>query len=116
MRGGILVATTGDVHRPRSNSPLHFDNRNIWQIHTEKQKASVWRLLPADVLERWPHVCRVKITFTLLTKLLRFHNNECDETHCKLKSIENRRLFEKYPAPPYPLPRGYVTVHFFSQK
>jgi len=29
----------------------------------EKYNASPWRLLPAAMLERWPHVCRVKITF-----------------------------------------------------
>ena len=72
-------------------------------------------MLPADVLERWPHVCRVKITFTLLTKLLRFHNNKCDETHCKLKSIENQRLFEKYPAPPYPSPENMCRSIFFPK-
>jgi len=32
----------------------------------ENLNASAQRLLPADMLERWPQVCRVKITFTLL--------------------------------------------------
>jgi len=29
-------------------------------------RLSGWCLLPADMHERWPHACRVKITFTLL--------------------------------------------------
>ena len=33
----------------------------------ENKNASAWRLLPADTHERWPHVCRIKIMFTLLT-------------------------------------------------
>jgi len=36
MRGGILFASIEVVHRPRSDSPLHFDIRNIWQIRTQK--------------------------------------------------------------------------------
>ena len=32
----------------------------------EKQKASAWRALPADLLELWPHVRLVQITFGLL--------------------------------------------------
>jgi len=31
----------------------------------EKLNCNARRLLLADVLERWPHVCRVKITFRL---------------------------------------------------
>jgi len=36
VRGGILFASTEVVHRPRSNSSLHFDIRNIWQICMRK--------------------------------------------------------------------------------
>ena len=54
------------VQRPRSKSLPNFDIENIWQIRSEKSFSSARRLLPADMLERWPHVCCVKITFTLL--------------------------------------------------
>jgi len=53
------------VHRPRSVSPLLFDPRNIWQIRTENSNANARRLLPAVLLERWSHVCCVKITLAL---------------------------------------------------
>jgi len=36
LRSGILSASLDVVHRPRSNSPLYFDIRNMQQIHTEK--------------------------------------------------------------------------------
>jgi len=83
------------VHR--SQSPLHFDFRNIQQIRSKKEFPSAWRLLygtkfsmkcvvnwiplrirvrlkntrgkcllSAALLERWPQVCHVKITFTKL--------------------------------------------------
>jgi len=43
-------------------------SQNIDQIRMEKQKASARRLPPAVLFERWPQVCRVKITFiSLLT-------------------------------------------------
>jgi len=51
---------------PRSQSSLHFDIRNIQQIRPEKQFPIARRLLSAALLERWPHVCRVKIMFTKL--------------------------------------------------
>jgi len=37
-----------------------------YSIREEKQNASVRRLLAAAMPERWPQVCRVKITFELL--------------------------------------------------
>jgi len=65
LRSGSLFASTQKVQRPTSQFPLHFDIRNKWQIRLGKQFCSARRLLPADMLERWPQVCRVKITFTL---------------------------------------------------
>jgi len=61
-----MLASPEVVHRPRSDPPLHFDIRNLWQTRTQKYNTSSWRLLPVDMLERWPQVCRIKITFTLL--------------------------------------------------
>jgi len=65
LRSGILFTSFKVVHRPRSVSPLHFDSQHIPQSY-RKNNASARRLLLAALLERWPHVCRVKITFTLL--------------------------------------------------
>ena len=53
------------MHRPRSQSPLHLCIRNI-QIRSDKSFSSARRLLPSDMIERWRHVCCIKITFTLL--------------------------------------------------
>ena len=36
LRSGILFASTEVMHRPRSDSSLHFDMRNIWQVRTGK--------------------------------------------------------------------------------
>ena len=84
-----------------TQAPLHIDIRNIWQSCAQTWNASARRLLPTDMLERWPHVCSVKITFTLLLKkLFCFHNNEFNEMPCKLDSTENSHSFEKYPTPP----------------
>jgi len=52
----------------RSGFPLYSDIRNIYQICTDKLFPSARRLLPADMLEHWLQVCRVKITFRLLLK------------------------------------------------
>jgi len=58
-------------------------------------------LLPAAMPEHCPHVCCVKIMFgLLLTKFVRFHNDEFDEMPCKLDSTENPRSIEKYPTLP----------------
>ena len=58
------IGCTSKVQGLRSQSP--HDIRNMWQMCSYKQFSSARRLLPADMLERWPHVCRVKITFPLL--------------------------------------------------
>jgi len=39
LRNGSLFASKKIVHRPRSQSPLHFDIRNIYQLHSEKSRA-----------------------------------------------------------------------------
>ena len=90
MRGGIMFASTEVEHRPRSNSPLHSDIENIWQIRTPKSNhdASTQRLLPADIFEtrRWPQVCRFKITFALLLKncFVSTRTNLMNLKHCLL--------------------------------
>jgi len=63
----LFYASTLKLHRPRSQSRLHFDMGNPWQIHLEKYFTSTRRLLPADMLERWPQICRVRLPFILLT-------------------------------------------------
>jgi len=61
----VAFFCTEVVYRPRS--PLHFDIENMWQTRTETWNYMPYQpLLPADMLERWPHVWRVKITFTFL--------------------------------------------------
>ena len=54
------------MHRPRFHFPLHFDTENILQISAGKWNANARRLLPAAMPERWPQVCRIKISFWLL--------------------------------------------------
>ena len=71
-------ATTQKVHQPRSQSPLHFNIKNIQQLRSEQSFSSARRLLSAALLEHWLQVCRVKITFIkfyrrILSKI-RFHN------------------------------------------
>jgi len=56
----ILFTSTNVVHRPGSDSILHFYVKNTCQIRKEKWKASIHHLLPADILECGPHVCRVR--------------------------------------------------------
>jgi len=45
---------------------LNFEIWKIWQNCSLNQFSSARRLHPADMLERWPQVCRVKIMFTKL--------------------------------------------------
>jgi len=66
LRSGSLLASTQKVHRLKSQFLLHFDIESTWQIRSSKSFSSTWCLLPAALLERWPHVCRIKITFTVL--------------------------------------------------
>jgi len=62
-RSGILFASPEAVHRPRSSLPLHFHITNIQQIHMEKYNADSRFLLRSALLECWPHVSSVYITF-----------------------------------------------------
>jgi len=64
LRCGSPNASIEVVHRPRSQSPLHFDIGNIQQIRSGKLFPSAQRLLSAALLENWLQVCRFKITFT----------------------------------------------------
>jgi len=66
-RKGPPFASTQNVHRPESQSPLHFDTsgRN-GKFACNSKISSARRLLPADTIEFWPHVCRVETTFRLL--------------------------------------------------
>jgi len=62
---------------------------------------SAGRLLPAGMLERWPHVCHVKIMFGLLpTCCFVSTQNEFDELEmpCKINSTQilNPHLFKEY--------------------
>jgi len=50
LRNRILFASPEDVHRPRSDSPLHFDSQNIYLIRMEKINASARRLLSTALL------------------------------------------------------------------
>jgi len=62
----ILFASTEIMHKPRSHSPLHFDIVNTYQIRTKYWNASALRSLTAILLEQWPKICRIKITFESL--------------------------------------------------
>jgi len=46
-------------------------------------------LLPADMLERWPHVCRIKIAVTLLLTN-RFVSTTTNSTKCLVNCIPSR--------------------------
>jgi len=62
----------------------------------EKLKSSAWRLLPAAMLERWPHISRIDHVCISTVQLVRFHKNTFDEILRKLDSTENAHLFEQY--------------------
>ena len=50
------------------------------------------------MLERWPQVCHIKITCTVLpTNRFVSTTNKNDEMRCKVDSTESPRSFEKYP-------------------
>jgi len=65
MRSGSLHASTQKVHR--SCFPIHFDIRNIYSKFAWKADfLALGVCFPQTKLERWPHLCRVKIMFSLL--------------------------------------------------
>ena len=72
----------------------------------QKKKAEVrlaWRmrLLAAAMLERWPHVCRVKITFTFLPTICFDPTSTISMKYLEnWVSLENLRSCEKCPTPP----------------
>ena len=90
LRSRILFASAGKLHRPRSHSPLPFDIVNINQIRMETYNTSTPQKSPiisgsfaknnlqlktfmglrhpvalAAMLQRWPLICIVNITFGL---------------------------------------------------
>ena len=110
LRSGSLFISTQKVHKPKSQSQLHFEVRKFWQIRSSKYFPIAWHWLPADMLERWLHVCRsrVKITFTIpLKNRFIFTTTNSMKAPCKLDSTESLGSFEKYPSPPQ-------TLAFFS--
>jgi len=107
LRSISLYVSTPKVHRPRSRCPWHFDIRNIYQIRTEKQFSRALRLLSADILKRWPHVCHVKITCTLLlTK--RLHTGFHWEFHVRSRNTQ--------PPPPRTGKRLYGKISFWERE
>ena len=98
LRSGIVFANTELLQGPSSDSPSYFDNENTYQIRTRKQNGSAQCFLPATLLECWPQVCRVKITFeSLRTTLFVFRKVQFDEMLCELDSSEYVRPFKSQP-------------------
>jgi len=62
----IIFASKKFMHRPKSDSPLHFDIQKTCTNRTGKKNAVARRLLSATLPKHWPQVCRVRITFELL--------------------------------------------------
>jgi len=62
----ILFASPEAMHRPRSDSPLHIDIKNMNQMRTQNKMLTLGVCFPRTLLERWPQVCHVKITLELL--------------------------------------------------
>jgi len=100
LRIGSPHASTKVVHRPRSQSPLHFHIRNIWQIRPEKiisnRLAFAFRSPARALVAGLPRQDHVYIT---TDESFRFHSQKFDEMRCKLDSAENLRSFKKYPTP-----------------
>ena len=69
LRSRIFFESIEFMHRPRSDSFLHFEIKNTYQIRSEKENARAQRLLPATLLERWPQVYRVKMMFKSLANI-----------------------------------------------
>ena len=92
LRSGILFASPEVMHRPRTNSPLHFNFGNLQQIGTGKQNASARRLHAAAMHERWPQVCLFKMTFQWLLTLCCVSTAK-NLNFCKLDYTEFARSF-----------------------
>jgi len=56
LRSGMLLASPDVLHRPRSNSLLHFDIKNVQYVHAGKWNASARCLISAALFERCPQV------------------------------------------------------------
>jgi len=80
LRSLILFASTEVMHRPRSDFPLHFDVKKIYKI----------RWLSTTLLERWPQVCRIKITFSELLPNNWFVSTKTNSMTCFVNQITAR--------------------------
>ena len=76
-------------------SSLIFSGPGCTKFVRKKQNVSARRLLSACMLERWPQVCSVKITFGLLPNnwFVSTHK-KIDELLCKVDYTECTRSFE----------------------
>ena len=83
LRSGSFFASTQKEHRPRSQSPLHFEIRY----------SSPARALAAG-LPRQDHV------YSTTDESFRLHNTKFDEIRCKIDSTKNLCSFEKYTTQP----------------
>ena len=99
VRSAFLFTSTQKVHRPRSDSPQHFDIQNIYSTLAPKISfLALCVLLFTHPLERWPQVYRIKIIFTLLLTN-RFVSTTMNAIKFleKLDSTEKPCSFEKCP-------------------
>jgi len=102
LRSCILFASTEVMHRPRSDSFLHF------YIRTQKansygkincyRSAFAYRSHARALAAGLPRQDHVWIT---TNNLFHFHNNEFDEIPCRLDSTEYARSFRKHPTLPW---------------
>jgi len=82
-----FVGSTELMHRPWSDSSLHFEIKNTYQIRMGKSNASARRLLPAILLECWPQICCVNESYGRI----RFRT-----LLCKRNSRRNYTRTQKY--------------------
>jgi len=99
LRSGIPFASPEVVHRPRSNSLLHFDSQTYTIFVWKKYMLALgvcFRSPTRAVAAGLPRQDHVYIT---TDESFSFHNNEFDDMPCELDSTENPRSFEKCPTP-----------------
>jgi len=100
LRSRILSASTELMHRPTSDSSLHFDIKNTYQIRNTKMKcqrsASASRNPARALAVGLPRQDHVKFT---TDQFVGFHKNEFDEMPCKLKKQWTRTFVRTNPNP-----------------
>jgi len=69
---------------------LYISILGTYSKFVRKNKIQALGVCFQDMLERWPQVCRVKITF----ESIRFDKNEPDKMLCKLDSTKYARSFK----------------------